>query len=92
MTGRFGAQERNLKGQMVVDFAKRKKRMAGEKTLLSKRERKTSCKKTYVTYCKRGDRRTGMDDRQCRRRNMREHGDCMVVTGECSQTASDGNV
>ncbi|KAK3541400.1 hypothetical protein QTP86_024584, partial [Hemibagrus guttatus] len=72
--GKFGVKERNLEGQMVVDFAKRMD-MAVVNTYFQKRE------EHRVTY-KSGGRRTQVDYILCRRRNLKEISDCKVVVGE----------
>ncbi|KAK3545651.1 hypothetical protein QTP70_009568 [Hemibagrus guttatus] len=73
--GKFGVKERNLEGQMVVDFAKRMD-MAVVNTYFQKRE------EHRVTY-KSGGRRTQVDYILCRRGNLKEISDCKVVVGEC---------
>ncbi|KAK3531663.1 hypothetical protein QTP70_025893 [Hemibagrus guttatus] len=72
--GKFGVKERNLEGQMVVDFAKRMD-MAVVKTYFQKRE------EHRVTY-KSGGRRTQVDYILRRRGNLKEISDCKVVVGE----------
>ncbi|KAK3530583.1 hypothetical protein QTP86_028838 [Hemibagrus guttatus] len=72
--GKFGVRERNLEGQMVVDFAKRMD-MAVVNTYLQKRE------EHRMTY-KSGGRRTQVDYILCRRGNLKEISDCKVVVGE----------
>ncbi|KAK3560803.1 hypothetical protein QTP86_019503, partial [Hemibagrus guttatus] len=72
--GKFGVKERNLEGQMVVDFAKRMD-MAVVNTYFQKRE------EHRVTY-KSGGRRTHVDYILCRRGNLNEISDCKVVVGE----------
>ncbi|KAK3570792.1 hypothetical protein QTP86_026343 [Hemibagrus guttatus] len=72
--GKFGVKERNLEGQMVVDFAKRMD-MAMVNTYFQKRE------EHRVTY-KSGGRRTQVDYILCRRDNLKEISDCKVVVGE----------
>ncbi|KAK3561396.1 hypothetical protein QTP86_000588 [Hemibagrus guttatus] len=72
--GKFGVKERNLEGQMVVDFAKRMD-MAVVNTYFQKRE------EHQVTY-KSGGRRTQVDYILCRRGNLKEISDCKVVVGE----------
>ncbi|KAK3521756.1 hypothetical protein QTP70_016233 [Hemibagrus guttatus] len=72
--GKFGVKERNLEGQMVVDFAKRMD-MGVVNTYFQKRE------KHRVTY-KSGGRRTQVDYILCRRGNLKEISDCKVVVGE----------
>ncbi|KAK3562420.1 hypothetical protein QTP86_033655 [Hemibagrus guttatus] len=72
--GKFGVKERNLEGQMVVDFAKRMD-MAVVNTYFQKR------KEHRVTY-KSGGRRTQVDYILCRRGNLKEISDCKVVVGE----------
>ncbi|KAK3525717.1 hypothetical protein QTP70_005875 [Hemibagrus guttatus] len=72
--GKFGVKERNLEGQMVVDFAKRMD-MGVVNTYFQKREEHT------VTY-KSGGRRTQVDYILCRRGNLKEISYCKVVVGE----------
>ncbi|KAK3548288.1 hypothetical protein QTP70_009081 [Hemibagrus guttatus] len=72
--GKFGVKERNLEGQMVVDFAKRMD-MGVVNTYFQKRE------EHRVTY-KSGGRRTQVDYILCRRGNLKEFSDCKVVVGE----------
>ncbi|KAK3536559.1 hypothetical protein QTP86_013749 [Hemibagrus guttatus] len=72
--GKFGVKERNLEGQMVVDFAKRMD-MAVVNTYFQKRE------EHRVTY-KSGSRRTQVDYILCIRGNLKEISDCKVVVGE----------
>ncbi|KAK3530039.1 hypothetical protein QTP86_009958 [Hemibagrus guttatus] len=72
--GKFGVKERNLEGQMVVDFAKRMD-MAVVNTYFQKRA------EHRVTY-KSGGRRTQVDYILCRRGNLKEISDCKVVVGE----------
>ncbi|KAK3566679.1 hypothetical protein QTP86_003189, partial [Hemibagrus guttatus] len=72
--GKFGVKERNLEGQMVVDFAKRMD-MAVVNTYFQKRE------EHRVTY-KSGSRRPQVDYILCRRGNLKEISDCKVVVGQ----------
>ncbi|KAK3528988.1 hypothetical protein QTP70_014117 [Hemibagrus guttatus] len=72
--GKFGVKERNLEGQMVVDFAKRMD-MAVVNTYFQKRE------EHRVTY-KSGGGTTQVDYILCRRGNLKEISDCKVVVGE----------
>ncbi|MCJ8736305.1 hypothetical protein PDJAM_G00258240 [Pangasius djambal] len=72
--GKFGVKERNLEGQMVVDFAKRMD-MAVVNTYFQKRE------EHRVTY-KSGGRSTQVDYILCRRSSLKEISDCKVVVGE----------
>ncbi|KAK3570848.1 hypothetical protein QTP86_028265 [Hemibagrus guttatus] len=72
--GKFGFKERNLEGQMVVDFAKRMD-MGVVNTYFQKRE------EHRVTY-KSGGRRTQVDYILCRRGNLKEISHCKVVVGE----------
>ncbi|KAK3523668.1 hypothetical protein QTP70_007843 [Hemibagrus guttatus] len=72
--GKFGVKERNLEGQMVVDFAKRMD-MGVVNTYFQKRE------EHRVTY-KSGGRRTQVDYILCRRGNLKEISDCKVVVGK----------
>ncbi|KAK3516057.1 hypothetical protein QTP70_004012 [Hemibagrus guttatus] len=71
--GKFGVKERDLEGQMVVDFAKRMD-MAVVNTYFQKRE------EHRVIY-KSGGRRTQVDYILCRRGNLKEISDCKVVVG-----------
>ncbi|KAK3558233.1 hypothetical protein QTP86_013968 [Hemibagrus guttatus] len=72
--GKFGVKERNLEGQMVVDFAKRMD-IAVVNTYFQKRE------EHRVTYKSEG-RSTQVDYILCRRGNLKEISDCKVVVGE----------
>ncbi|KAE8287117.1 hypothetical protein D5F01_LYC15081 [Larimichthys crocea] len=72
--GRFGIQERNAEGQMVVDFAKRME-MAVVNTFFQKRQ------EHRVTY-KSGGRSTQVDYILCRWCNLKEISDCKVVVAE----------
>ncbi|KAK3515924.1 hypothetical protein QTP86_021051, partial [Hemibagrus guttatus] len=72
--GKFGVKERNLEGQMVVDFAKRMD-MGVVNIYFQKRE------EHRVTY-KSGGRSTQVDYILCRRGNLKEISDCKVVVGE----------
>ncbi|RXN38888.1 Retrovirus-related Pol poly LINE-1 [Labeo rohita] len=72
--GRFGLQDRNVEGQMVVDFAKRME-MAVVNTFFQKRQ------EHRVTY-KSGGRSTQVDYILCRRCNLKEISDCKVLVGE----------
>ncbi|MCJ8736042.1 hypothetical protein PDJAM_G00254280 [Pangasius djambal] len=72
--GKFGVEERNLEGQMVVDFAKRMD-MSVVNTYFQKRE------EHRVTY-KSGGRSTQVDYILCRRDSLKEISDCKVVVGE----------
>lgn len=72
--GRFGIQERNTKGQMVVDFEERME-MAVVNTFFQKRQ------EHRVSY-KSGGRRTQVDYILCRRCKLKEISDCKVVVGE----------
>ncbi|KAK3542081.1 hypothetical protein QTP86_012133 [Hemibagrus guttatus] len=72
--GKFGVKERNLEGQMIVDFAKRTD-MAVVNTYFQKRE------EHRVTY-KSGGRGTQVDYILCRRGNLKEIINCKVVMGE----------
>ncbi|KAK3508711.1 hypothetical protein QTP70_004260 [Hemibagrus guttatus] len=72
--GKFGVKERNLEGQMVVDFAKRMD-MGVVNTYFQKRE------EHRVTY-KSGGRSTQVDYILCRGGNLKEISDCKVVVGE----------
>ncbi|KAK3543099.1 hypothetical protein QTP70_010645 [Hemibagrus guttatus] len=72
--GKFGVKERNLEGQLVVDFAKRMD-MGVVNTYFQKRE------EHRVTY-KSGGRSTQVDYILCRRGNLKEISDCKVVVGE----------
>lgn len=72
--GRFGVQDRNAEGQMLVDFAKRME-MAVVNTFFQKRL------EHRVTY-KSGGRSTQVDYVLCRRCNLKEISDCKVLVGE----------
>ncbi|KAI5625322.1 hypothetical protein C0J50_15181 [Silurus asotus] len=72
--GRYGFKERNVEGQMVVDFAKRME-MAVVNTYFKKKE------DHRVTY-KSGGRCTQVDYVLCRRCNLKEIGDCKVLAGD----------
>ncbi|KAI5612991.1 hypothetical protein C0J50_4233, partial [Silurus asotus] len=72
--GRYGFKERNIKGQMVVDFAKRME-MAVVDTYFKKKE------DHRVTY-KSGERCTQVDYVLCRRCNQKKIGDCKVLAGD----------
>ncbi|KAK3545365.1 hypothetical protein QTP70_005980 [Hemibagrus guttatus] len=72
--GKLGVKERNLEGQMVVDFAKRMD-MAVVNSYFQKRE------EHRVTY-KSGGRSTQVDYILCRRGHLKEISDCKVVVGE----------
>ncbi|MCJ8736308.1 hypothetical protein PDJAM_G00258080 [Pangasius djambal] len=71
---KFGVKEKNLEGQMVVDFAKRMD-MAVVNPYFQKREEHS------VTY-KSGGRSTQVDYILCRRGSLKEISDCKVVVGE----------
>ncbi|KAI5611767.1 hypothetical protein C0J50_1408 [Silurus asotus] len=72
--GRYGFKERNVEGQIVVDFAKRME-MAVVNTYFKKKE------DHRVTY-KSGGRCTQVDYVLCRRCNLKEIGDCKVLAGD----------
>ncbi|KAI5615411.1 hypothetical protein C0J50_10766 [Silurus asotus] len=72
--GRYGFKERNVEGQMVVDFAKRME-MAVVNTYFKKKE------DHRVTY-RSGGRCTQVDYVLCRRCNLKEIGDCKVLAGD----------
>ncbi|MCJ8738186.1 hypothetical protein PDJAM_G00032520 [Pangasius djambal] len=72
--GKFGVKERNLEGQMVVDFAKRMD-MAVVNTYFQKREEHRASYKS-------GGRSTQVDYILCRRGNLKDISDCKVVVGE----------
>ncbi|KAF7694127.1 hypothetical protein C0J45_16005 [Silurus meridionalis] len=72
--GRYGLKERNVEGQMVVDFAKRME-MALVNTYFKKKE------DHRVTY-KSGGRCTQVDYVLRRRCNLKEIGDCKVLEGD----------
>ena len=71
--GRFSIQDRNAKGQMVVNFAERME-MAGVNTSLQKRQ------EHRVTYESSG-KSTQVDYILCRRYNLKEISDCKVEVG-----------
>ncbi|KAI5102804.1 gastrula zinc finger protein XlCGF28.1-like [Silurus meridionalis] len=70
----YAPQERNVEGQMVVDFAKRME-MAVVNTYFKKKE------DHRVTY-RSGGRCTQVDYVLCRRCNLKEIGDCKVLAGD----------
>ncbi|KAI5104626.1 Fc receptor-like protein 5 [Silurus meridionalis] len=72
--GRYGFKERNVEGQMVVDFAKWME-MAVVNTYFKKKE------DHRVTY-RSGGRCTQVDYVLCRRCNLKEIGDCKVLAGD----------
>ena len=72
--GKYGIQDRNAEGQMVVDFAKRTE-MAILNTYFQKRLNHK------VTY-KSGNRTTQIDYILCKRGKLKEVSDCKVVAGE----------
>ncbi|KAI5619805.1 hypothetical protein C0J50_20571 [Silurus asotus] len=72
--GRYGFKERNVEGQMVVDFAKSME-IAVVNTYFKKKE------DHRVTY-KSGGRCTQVDYVLCRRCNLKEIGDCKVLAGD----------
>ncbi|XP_061647396.1 uncharacterized protein LOC133486382 [Phyllopteryx taeniolatus] len=74
--GKYGFHERNLEGQMVVDFAKRMQ-MAVVNTFFSP-QRGRNIGLTYKTR----DRSTQVDYILCRRCYLKEVTDCKVVVGE----------
>ncbi|KAI5105881.1 hypothetical protein C0J45_3578 [Silurus meridionalis] len=70
----FNGHERNVEGQLVVDFAKRME-MAVVNTYFKKKE------DHRVTY-KSGGKCTQLDYVLCRRCNLKEIGDCKVLAGD----------
>ena len=84
--GRFGVEERNVEGQMVVDFAKSIE-IAVVNTYFQKRKEHSV---TYDSRC----RSMQVGYILCRYLYLREIGDCKLVTEEsvCFQTALDGSV
>ncbi|XP_060800080.1 uncharacterized protein LOC132901597 [Neoarius graeffei] len=72
--GRCGVSERNVEGQMVVDFSKRMN-LAKVNTYFKKKEQHR------VTF-KSGGKSTQVDYTLCRRGNLKEIGDCKVMAGE----------
>ncbi|KAI5624691.1 hypothetical protein C0J50_15497 [Silurus asotus] len=72
--GRYGFKERNVEGQMVVDFAKRME-MAVVNTYYKKKDGHK------VTY-KSGGRCKQVDYVLCSRCNLKEIGDCKVLAGD----------
>ncbi|KAI5623219.1 hypothetical protein C0J50_17006 [Silurus asotus] len=72
--GRCGLRERNVEGQMVVDFAKRME-IAVMNTYFKRKE------DHRVTY-KSGGSCTQGDYILCRRCNLKEIGDCKVLAGD----------
>ncbi len=75
LMARYGIKERNVEGQMVVDFAKRME-MAVINTYFKKNE------EHRVTY-KSGGRCTQVAYVLCKRCNLKEIKDCKVVAGDC---------
>ncbi|KAI5089397.1 hypothetical protein C0J45_20805 [Silurus meridionalis] len=71
--GRYGFKERNVEGQMVVDFAKRME-MAVVNTYYKKKE--------DHRVIKSGRSCTQVDYVLCRRCNLKEIGDCKVLAGD----------
>ncbi|KAK3527989.1 hypothetical protein QTP86_013101 [Hemibagrus guttatus] len=71
--GKFGVKERNLEGQMVVDFAKRMD-MAVVNTYFQKREEHRVTQRVEVG--------AHIDYILCKRGNLKEISDCKVVVGE----------
>ena len=84
MMGRYGFKERNMEGQMEVDFAKRM-----EMALVSTYFRKKA--EHRISY-KSGKRSIQVDYILCRRGNLEEFQDCKVIAGECSQATSISGV
>ncbi|KAI5628036.1 hypothetical protein C0J50_8274 [Silurus asotus] len=72
--GRYGFKERNVEGQILVDFAKRME-MGVVNTYFKKKV------DHRVTY-KSGGRCTQVDYVLCRRCNQKEIGDCKVLAGD----------
>ncbi|KAF7704909.1 hypothetical protein HF521_020195, partial [Silurus meridionalis] len=72
--GRYGFKERNVEGQIVVDFAKRME-MAVVNTYFKKKEEHRVTNKS-------GGRCTQVDYVLCRRCNLKEIGDCKVLAGD----------
>ncbi|KAI5616429.1 hypothetical protein C0J50_24009 [Silurus asotus] len=72
--GRYGFEERNVEGQMVVDFPKTME-MTVVNTYFKKKE------VHRVTY-KSGGRCTQVDYVLCSRCNLKEIGDCKVLAGD----------
>ena len=73
--GRYGAETRNKKGSMVVDFGKRMN-LAIVSTYFKKKD------EHRVTY-KSGGKSTQVDYAMCRRRNVKKMCDCKVIMNEC---------
>ncbi|KAF7708370.1 hypothetical protein HF521_017427 [Silurus meridionalis] len=71
--GRYGFKERNVEGQMRVDFAKRME-MAVVNTNFKKEDHRVSYKSEA--------RCTQVDYVLCRRCNLKEIGDCKVLAGD----------
>ncbi|KAI5091794.1 hypothetical protein C0J45_19000 [Silurus meridionalis] len=71
--GTYGSKERNVEGQMVVDFAERME-MAVVNTYFKKKDHR-------VTY-KSGGRCALVDYVLCRRCNLKEIGDCKMLAGD----------
>ncbi|KAI5606596.1 hypothetical protein C0J50_2095 [Silurus asotus] len=72
--GRYGFNQRNVEGQMVVDFAKRME-MAVVNTYFKKKE-------DHRVMYRSGGRCTQVDYVLCRRCNLKEIGDCKVLAGD----------
>ena len=75
---RYGAEIRNKKGSMVVDFGKRMD-LAIVNTYFKKKD------EHRVTY-KSGGKSTQVDHVMCRRRNLKKMCDCKVILNECVAT------
>ena len=73
--GRYGAGTRNKEGSRVVDFAERMNLVIVNTYFKKKDEHR-------VMY-KSGDKSTQVDYVMCRRRNLKEMCNCMVIVNEC---------
>ena len=71
--GRYGAETKNKKGLMVVDFGKRMD------LVIVNTEHRDEHRVTY----KSGGKSTQVDYVMCRRRNLKEMCDCKVILNEC---------
>ncbi|KAF7710698.1 hypothetical protein C0J45_1885 [Silurus meridionalis] len=71
---KYGLKEKNVKGQMVVNFAKMME-MAVVNTYFKKKE-------DHRVMYKSGGRCTQVDYILCRRCNLKEIGDCKVLAGD----------
>ena len=75
VVGKYGADTRNKKGSMVVDFA-RKMDLAIVNTYFKKKDEHRVMYKSSRTN-------TQVDYVMCRRRNLKEMCDCKVIVNAC---------